>query len=65
MKPHPASKGDPCWTGLASGSVCHRGGIGCPLPHPDDPADLWNYAEKNVWATKPPMTYAEAKDRLA
>jgi hypothetical protein len=27
-----------CWTGLSVGH-CHRGGIGCPLPHPNDPAD--------------------------
>lgn len=28
---------EPCWTGLSdSDTLCHRGGIGCPLPHYND-----------------------------
>jgi hypothetical protein len=39
---------EPCWTGLSEGARCHRGGIGCPLPHMDDPGHLWRVAPRGI-----------------
>lgn len=44
---------EPCWTGLDGRATCHRGGIGCPLPHPDDPDEHRRVRPRRILAANP------------
>jgi hypothetical protein len=49
----PAEPAEPCWTGTVEGAICHRGGIGCPRPHEDDPDDLRRAEPRRLMAYDP------------
>lgn len=41
---------EPCNTGSQGGRyvACHRGGIGCPREHPDDPPELRRHTRRQA-----------------
>jgi hypothetical protein len=47
------SEPEHCWTSSVAGARCHRGGIGCPRPHADDPPELRRIEPRNLLAYDP------------
>ncbi len=58
-----AAEREPCWTNCVSGSICHRGGLGCPRPHADDPPELRTREARNPMHYDPVVQ--EAKQAAA